>query len=192
MNAGELVGFGLLLGFSLTVPPGPMNALIVAASTRSFRAGFVTGLGAMTADAILAAVVFTVAGAVDVAVAIRPIDAAGAVALAYFGVRQLVRPPTSGPMAATAVRTYAQSLAVGVTNPFQIVWWLTAGLAVVRFGGAVLLLALFAAVAIWVVVLPLAVARGVEARPRAARAVSLGAGAILLGFAAYFAFLAVV
>ena len=36
LSAGDL-GFGILLGFSLTIPPGPMNALIAARSVHSLR-----------------------------------------------------------------------------------------------------------------------------------------------------------
>ncbi len=41
---------GLLLGYSLAMPPGPMNTLIVAWSLRSIRHGFAVGAGAMSAD----------------------------------------------------------------------------------------------------------------------------------------------
>jgi threonine/homoserine/homoserine lactone efflux protein len=44
---------GLLLGYSLAVPPGSMNALIAAWSLRSFRHGFAVGAGAMSADFLL-------------------------------------------------------------------------------------------------------------------------------------------
>jgi arginine exporter protein ArgO len=44
---------GVLLGYSLAVPPGPMNALIAAWSLRSFRHGFAVGAGAMSADFLL-------------------------------------------------------------------------------------------------------------------------------------------
>ncbi len=44
---------GLLLGYGLAVPPGPMNALIAAWSLRSFRHGFAAGAGAMSADFLL-------------------------------------------------------------------------------------------------------------------------------------------
>jgi threonine/homoserine/homoserine lactone efflux protein len=44
-------GLGLLIALSLTVPPGPVNALIAShAVLRSWRAGFLVGMGAMTVD----------------------------------------------------------------------------------------------------------------------------------------------
>jgi threonine/homoserine/homoserine lactone efflux protein len=56
---------GLALGFSLTVPPGPMNAPIASRSTRSLREGVLTGLGAMTADALWGGMVLAIRSEVD-------------------------------------------------------------------------------------------------------------------------------
>ncbi len=65
MNELYLVLAGLALGFSLTVPPGPMNALIAGRAMRSLRAGITTGLGAMTADALLGAIVYAARTEID-------------------------------------------------------------------------------------------------------------------------------
>ncbi len=43
---------GLVYGFSLAIPPGPMNALIANRSLSTYREGFFTGLGALTTDFI--------------------------------------------------------------------------------------------------------------------------------------------
>ncbi|HTP55374.1 MAG TPA: LysE family transporter [Thermoplasmata archaeon] len=191
MNVAESAAFGIALGFSLTIPPGPMNALIASMAVRSARAGTVTGLGAMCADAVLGAVVFAFSASVDLSALVRPIDAVGAVALAYFGVRTLRAPRAVNAPASTTVRTFSQAFVLGVGNPFQILWWLTVGLAFARLGGAVLLAGLFGAIAVWVVAFPLAVHAGVRRFPGAYRAIVLISGALLLGFAAYFAALAV-
>jgi threonine/homoserine/homoserine lactone efflux protein len=53
---------GLFLGYSLGVPPGPMNALIAAWSLRSFRHGFAVGAGAMSADLPLMLLTITLYG----------------------------------------------------------------------------------------------------------------------------------
>jgi len=190
MDLLESLGFGVALGFSLTVPPGPMNALIAGLSARSRRAGTITGFGAMTSDGILAAVVFALSTAVDLRSLVRPIDAIGAVALAYFGLRTLRRPPTDDEVPRDDVRSFSRAVVVGITNPFQVAWWFTAGLAFARLGGAVLLAGLFGAVAIWVVVFPAAVFAGARRYPAARRAIVLLSGAILLAFAVYFAVLA--
>jgi len=44
---------GVVFGLTLAAPPGPMNAVIAEESAvRGWIAGFKTGLGAMSADAI--------------------------------------------------------------------------------------------------------------------------------------------
>src|SRR5437870_10344057 len=50
-----LAGTGI--GLSLAAPPGPVNAIIASQTvTRSWRAGFLVGMGATTADTIFLAV----------------------------------------------------------------------------------------------------------------------------------------
>jgi threonine/homoserine/homoserine lactone efflux protein len=190
MNLLESAAFGLVLGFSLAVPPGPMNAWIASVAARSYRDGVVTGVGAMSADGILGAVVFSLSAFVDLHPFVRPVDAIGAVALTYFGLRILLRRADDAAAPAGVGRTYSRAIVLGLTNPFQIVWWLTAGLAFARLGGAVLLVGLFGGIAVWVLGFPYAVRRGVEHRPRLYRAVVVLSGAVMIAFAAYFAWLA--
>jgi threonine/homoserine/homoserine lactone efflux protein len=181
---------GLVLGFSLTIPPGPMNALIVARSIRSARAGTITGLGAMAADLVLGVLVFGVRSVVDLHEVVRPIDALGAVGMGYLGYRLIRSVRSSVPAEPDRITSFSQAFVVGVTNPLQILWWLTAGLAFAYLGGIVLFSGIFAAIAVWIVVFPLAVHAGTRRFPRAERWVTYGSGAVLFGFAAYFAILA--
>ncbi len=186
----DLVLFGLVLGFSLTIPPGPMNALIASRAARSLRAGIVTGFGAMSADLILGGLVFALRSAVDLAAIVRYVYIVGAAVMLYLGYRVL-RGSREVPTEETAgLRTYSQALAIGLSNPFQIVWWLTAGLAFAYLGGAPLFVALFAAVLVWVLGFPYAIHLGSRQRPRVARAIALVSGAALIAFAAYFVYLA--
>jgi len=186
------LGFGLLLGFTLTVPPGPMNALIAARSAMSFRRGFLTGLGAMSADLVLGTAVYLLQSQVDLSEVVRYIYALGAIVMAYLGVRLLTAPPPEAPGEPAGLRTYSSGLLVGLSNPFQILWWLTAGIAFAYLGGVVLLVGLFGAIAIWVVGFSWAMHAGVHLHPRLPRAVTVVSAAILLGFAVYFAVLAAV
>ncbi len=186
----EDVVFGAALGFSLVVPPGPMNAWIASVSARSFRAGFVTGLGAMTADAVLGAAVYLLDRSIDLAGIVRYVYAVGTAVMAFLAYRLLRRPgPEGAPL--DGPRQYVRAWLIGLSNPFQLVWWLTAGVAFAYLGGILLLLGLFAAILAWVVGFPLAVRAGTRGRPGLARAVRLGSAAILIAFAAYFAALAV-
>lgn len=191
MGLLESVAFGIALGFSLAVPPGPMNALIASQSARSFRAGVVTGCGAMTADGILGAVVLTLVRFVDLGAVVRPLYAVGAGMMVYFGLRIVQggrKVPASPP---GDIRTFSQALGIGITNPFQVGWWLTAGLAFARFGGPVLLAGLFGAIAVWVVGFPLAVHAGTARYPKLREGIAYLSGAIMLAFAGYFVYLAI-
>src|SRR5439155_21628132 len=50
---------GMGIGLSLGAPPGPVNAIIASQTvTRSWRAGFLVGVGATTADTTFLAIAF--------------------------------------------------------------------------------------------------------------------------------------
>ena len=182
--------FGLALGFSLTIPPGPMNALIAFRSVRSLRGGIITGFGAMSADLVLGVFVYALHAELDLGAVLRWVYLVGAVVMAVFGVRILLHAGGPEPPPLSGIRTYTQAVLVGVSNPFQIAWWLTAGLAFAYLGGVVLFFGLFVAIAIWVVMFPYALHVGTRRRPGVARAVVYASVALMLVFAAYFLLLA--
>ena len=184
------LAFGLVLGFSLTIPPGPMNAFILARSVRSLREGITAGLGAMSADLILGVVVYSLRSELNLSSELRWVYLLGAAMMVYLGVGLLRAPVESVPEETARLRTYASALALGISNPFQIAWWLTAGLAFAYFGGLVLFVGLFGAIAVWIVAFPWAAHRGTERRPKLARAITLGSALVIFGFAAYFLILA--
>ncbi len=186
-TVGDLL-LGAALGASLAVPPGPMNAWIAAASTRSYRGGVATGLGAMSADAILGAVVYVLHGPIDLAPVRRLVYLLGAAVMAYFAVRLVRRTPEAA--VATDRRSFSQALLLGLSNPFQILWWLTAGIGFAFVGGAVLLLGLFGAIVVWVTTFPLAVRSGARRSPRFEKAVVVVSTVAMAVFAGYFAVLA--
>lgn len=185
---GEVV-LGVALGLSLAVPPGPMNAWIAVGSARNYRAGVATGLGAMSADAVLGVLVYLLERSVDLSAVVRLVYGLGAAVMAFLAYR-LLRPRRRPTEAAGKLRSYGQAFALGLTNPFQILWWLTAGIGFAYVGGAPLLLALFGAIAAWVVGFPALVRAGVRRSPRVEQAVRFGSGIALAGFAAYFLLLA--
>jgi len=182
--------FGIALGFSLTIPPGPMNALIASQTVRSLRAGIVTGLGAMSADLVLGVLVYALRSEVDLTSIVRWVYLVGAGVMVLFGVRVLLRSRTPTPSAPGSMQTYSQAVAVGITNPFQIVWWLTAGLAFAYLGGLVLFVGLFSAIAVWIVAFPYLLHFGTRGRPGVARAVGYVSAGVMFAFAVYFAILA--
>jgi threonine/homoserine/homoserine lactone efflux protein len=168
-----------------------MNALIASQTIRSLRSGIVTGLGAMSADLVLGAVVYALRSEVDVGAVVRGAYALGAVVMIVLGIRVLARASEQAPPEASAIRTYSQAVGVGLSNPFQIVWWFTAGLAFAYLGGLILLVGLFGAVLAWVLAFPYALRKGTERRPELGRAVVYASSALMFAFAIYFVLLAV-
>jgi len=184
------LAFGMALGFSLTIPPGPMNLFIAAQAVRSVREGVTTGFGAMMADLTLGVVVYAVRSVVDLGAELRWVYLLGAAVMVYLGIGLLRRTRRPPPPETSGVRTFTTAFGIGISNPFQVVWWLTVGIAFAYIGGLVLFIGLFAAIAVWIVVFPWAVHRGTERRPGVARAIVGVSGVLIFGFAAYFVFLA--
>ncbi len=181
---------GLLLGFSLTIPPGPMNAYIATLAVRSRRLGTIAGLGAMSADAVLGLAVFSLSALVDLHSVSRELEGVGAGVLGVFAYRLVTQRPNPEGAPVREIRTYSTALLLGVSNPFQIVWWLSAGLAFAYLGGVALFAGLFGAIAIWVIVFPWALHAGARRSPVVERATVLVSFGVMAAFAAYFAALA--
>jgi threonine/homoserine/homoserine lactone efflux protein len=179
------LGFGLLLGFSLTIPPGPMNAFIAAQSVRAFRDGVTAGLGAMCADLVLGLLVFFLHSTVDLTSVVRWIYVLGAGVMLYLGVSLLRRPAGTSASRTAGLATFGAAFGLGVSNPFQIVWWLTVGLAFAYLGGWVLFVGLFGAIAVWIVVFPALLHAGAENRPRVAKWMVIISGLLIVAFAAF-------
>lgn len=191
MSIGYDLLLGLALGFSLTILPGPMNALIASQSVRSLRAGVITGLGAMSADLILGVLVYTLRSEVGLGSVVRWVYLVGAGVTVLLGARLLRERPEREVPSLDGLRTYSHAVALGISNPFQVLWWLTAGLAFAYLGGVGLFAGLFGAIAVWIVAFPYALHRGTRRRPDLGRAVTYVSAAIMFVFAAYFVLLAV-
>ncbi len=145
---------GIAIGLSLAVPPGPMNALIAAESVkRSYANGIKLGIGAMTADGIFLFITLigvTVFFAGDTVKMI--VSAAGGIILAYMAIgilKNFNRPLEENDGGAVA-RPYLTGLTVGLTNPAQILWWITAGAALITNFNAAGIVGFFIGIAFWV------------------------------------------
>lgn len=157
---------GLLYGFSLAVPPGPMNALIASRSLSSYREGFLTGLGAMTADLIFMILTYTAYGFVK-SLPLEPVYIAGGSYMAILAIMILraridrsTKDQEGRRRGGGSAVAFATALALGITNPYQILWWLSAGLSFMDLFGAASILGLFIAILIWISMFPLAIRAG--------------------------------
>jgi len=132
---------GAVFGVALAAPPGPMNAVIAEESVlRGWTAGFLAGLGAMTADACF--FVLSLLGVVAVVgelAALRAVMvAAGGCLMLYFayGAVRDARAGASllGDEATDDAKGFRKAFALALTNPYQIVFWLTIGVGMLRQG----------------------------------------------------------
>jgi threonine/homoserine/homoserine lactone efflux protein len=190
---------GLLIGFSIAAPVGPIGILCIRRTLAEGRAsGFLSGLGAATADALYGCVAgfgLTVVSAflVDQRAWIQLI---GGVFLLALGVRTLRSKPAERAAQASAGRglagSYLSTLLLTLTNPMTIISFagIFAALGVAETGGSLaaaawLVAGVFAGSAAWWLLL----SGGVGLmRDRIASGVLLwvnrASGAVLLAFGA--------
>ena len=214
LDAVASVAFGAVFGLALAAPPGPMNAVIAEESVlRGWTAGFAAGLGAMTADAVFFVLAWL--GAVRVVEAVPALRDAmvgvGGLLMFYFayGAVRGADAEWTGPDAA-AGRGFLKALVLALTNPYQIVFWLTVGvgllqpgtvdllahtpyvggsmadLLVVRTGSPALLVGFFGGIGLWITGFPASLVVAGRRVDRFAPAVAYASAGVLALFGAYF------
>lgn len=189
---------GLLLGFSIAAPVGPIGVLCIRRTLAEGRlAGLVSGLGAATADAfygLIAAfgLTFVTSVLVDQQAWIRLI---GGLFLAYLGIKTLLAPVADRPAEASAgslAADYTSTLFLTLTNPLTILSFVAvfAGLGVGAASGDYLAAAatvagVFAGSALWWLTLSsiVSVFRG-RFGPSAMVWVNRISGLVIIGFGA--------
>ena len=189
---------GLIIGFSIAAPVGPIGVLCIRRTLADGRAvGFAAGLGAATADALYGAVAGFGLTVVSTALVGRQgwLRLIGGAFLCWLGARTFLARPAAE---AAAVRgagllgAYASTLALTLTNPMTILSFAAvfAGLGVGGAGGdyrvaAVLVLGVFAGSALWWLALSGAVGLLRDrVTPRGLRWVNRASGTIIAGFGA--------
>ncbi|MEM0457832.1 MAG: LysE family translocator, partial [Sulfolobales archaeon] len=164
--------YGFFYGLSLAVPPGPMNALIAARSIRSFSLGFSTGAGALTADLLFMILTYKTYELVR-SLPIEIFYISGGLYMLILAITILrsseesQRGNSNPDNSSRILMAYVTSLVLGVTNPYQILWWLTAGLSFISIFGFSAVLGLFIAILLWIILFPLAVRKGYYKSSRA-------------------------
>ncbi len=148
MDATLLAGVGILLGISLAGPPGPVTAVMVQRSLASAMRGFVVGLGAMTADFTLMIIILTIGRTLDLTRYDDYIYIIGAVFFLYLAY-VILKSSTASPPDHVLSSGYLTGLTIGLVNPLQIAWWLTAGLSVLQTFGILTMAFLFVGIIIW-------------------------------------------
>ncbi|WP_459879032.1 LysE family translocator [Halorubrum gandharaense] len=137
------VAVGALFGLALAAPPGPMNAVIAEESVlRGWLAGVKAGAGAALADVLFFALAYV--GLVGAITALPRLQAAmvavGGVLMCYFALdaarsaRASFRPTSGDEPRLEAGKGFRKAFALALTNPYQILFWLTVGVGLLRPG----------------------------------------------------------
>ncbi len=187
---------GILLGFSIAAPVGPIGVLCIRRTLANGRAsGLATGLGAATADAVYGAIAaFGLTAISGFLVAQQSwLRLIGGAFLVYLGVRTMLSRPAAeaAPAGSTTLAgDYTSTFLLTLTNPLTILSFVAVfaglGLATSRqsYGSAAGLVAgVFCGSALWW----LALSTGVSLfrsrfTPRSLRWVNIVSGVIIAGF----------
>ncbi|PSP76956.1 lysine transporter LysE [Halobacteriales archaeon QS_1_68_20] len=208
---------GVVFGLALAAPPGPMNAIIAEESVvRGWTSGVAAGLGAMTADATF--FVLTLLGVVGIVEAVPTLRGAmvgvGGLLMLYFAYgaardasATFTAEETTDGDKSTGFR---KAFVLALTNPYQVVFWLTVGVGMLRpgeldvlsytpyvgeslsgvlvvaTGSPALIAGFFAGIGVWVLSFPavlLALGRRVD---RFSTGVAVASAAVLAGFGLLF------
>lgn len=191
--AQELINFllGMVLGFSLAAPPGPANALIAYFSTSHSRlSGFLAGMGASTADAIILLLIFfTGFASILTDLAGKNLFLAGGIVMLVFAAVI-----SKGFNKVQAVNRYSRfrssisyvaGLATNISSPYTITWWLTVGLTLVTTLGFAVF-GFFTALMIWNTLFPSILAYSKKRLPQIQKYVSIFAVVTLSAFGIWF------
>jgi len=207
---------GVVFGLALAAPPGPMNAIIAEESVlRGWLAGFKAGLGAMSADFcfFLLSLLGVVAVIEDLPTLRGVMVGVGGLLMLYFAygaahdVQATLAPDTT---ATGESKGFRKAFVLALTNPYQILFWLTvgvgllqdgthdllaetpylgnalAGTLVVQTGSAALLVGLFGGIVVWIVGFPAALVAAGQRVDRFTPLVAVGSALVLGGFGVLF------
>lgn len=190
MNEVLIALSGMVLGVSLAGPPGPVTAIMVKKSTESVMKGVYVGFGAMTADFILMLLTFFFRSRLDLSTYDPYIFLLGAFFFILLAV--LIMRSKDIPSAGRYDSGYLAGLTVGVVNPLQIGWWLTAGQGFYSQFGLLPFYFLFIGIVFWIFFLAILVNKFSN---RYGKAVNTGVKIFsvvsLVAFGMYFAYLGI-
>ncbi len=185
-----LTMLGIFLGVSLAGPPGPVTAVLVKRASVSILSGVSVGLGAMSADLILMIITFFIGITLITTTLETYVFIIGS---AFFLIMAVLSLKSSKSVDSATGNGYFSGLLIGIVNPFQIGWWVTAGLSVFKKFGFFPFYFMFVGIIGWVLFLSLTVRKStLRFGEKATDAIRIFSFAILALFAIYFAYIGLV
>lgn len=210
MNEPVTFFAGVIFGFALAAPPGPMNAVIAEESVvHGWIFGFRAGLGAMTADLCFfgGALLGVVAIIERLPLLQAAMIAVGGVLMLYFAYDTATDLQGGFGTEHHDEQGFRKAFVLAITNPYQILFWLTIGVGlldpgtvdvlaplsqslagqfVVRTGSPILLVGLFGGIVVWIVGFPVALVAAENRIQALAPLIAGGSALVLGGFGVYF------
>jgi threonine/homoserine/homoserine lactone efflux protein len=189
---------GLLLGFAIAVPVGPIGVLCIRKSIQFGRlSGFFTGLGAAAADTFYGALaIFGLSLISNFLVSFQQIfQLIGGLILAYMGIKIYRSKQPEGKQKVTHItllKDFLTTFILTLTNPMTILTFVMifAGFGITsnnRIQGSFFILGVFLGSALWWLILSEGIAFfRKKFTPRSIIWINRGAGLMLLGFSAWF------
>lgn len=174
---------GIILGLSMAAPPGPINAIMANESLVSKFHGSAVGLGAMTADLIFFIITFFLRNVIPKEV-IYPLYIAGGALMLYLSFLILKSKGENK----SRKGNYFTGLIIGLANPYQISWWLTAGLFMIDEFGIAIVPSFFGGILIWIFTFPFIINK---IGNKYAKYVKIFSIVTLVSFGAYMIFLGI-
>ncbi len=183
---------GLILGVSMAAPPGPVMTVIMKKSLGSVKAGFLVGMGAMTADLILLILVLLLKNYVDLK-AYEPLTfILGGLYFIYLALKilsEVINKDVESRLESSADFSYLKGLFTGILNPMQIGWWLTAGLGIIEADGISPFYFFYIGIIVYVYLLCLVIYKThARYQEKVSFVVNIFSIFVLLGFGSYFIF----
>ncbi|MBM5804458.1 MAG: hypothetical protein FJZ49_00065 [Candidatus Verstraetearchaeota archaeon] len=198
MDALGILVAGIALGLSIAAPPGPVNTIIAVQSvSRSAAKGFLVGLGAMTADAIFLIITYHLGGVVMINDMIKGVfSVVSCVLMAYLAFLTFKSSQNVDNMMGKGDKRvhlpYLTGLSIGLTNPFQITWWLSVGLYLISSIGLVIIAGFFTGIVLWITLFPTVIHWANNRIPYLYRVVVYVSSALLVAFSVWFLYSAII
>lgn len=139
------IGLGIILGLSLAGAPGPVNAIIATESRRSRLHGFSVGLGATSADFTYFLIMLFFSYLIPAAL-VNYLYVIGGFLLLYMAysiskAKVSNRKPHGN---------YIVGYTIALLSPYNLSWWLTAGLFMLRTLSIYAVAGLFVGIFAWI------------------------------------------
>ncbi|CZE47488.1 LysE family translocator [Campylobacter geochelonis] len=156
---------GIMLGWGVSVPIGPVNVLIMSYALKSYTQALALGLGAMSADALyLILLSFGMLEFLNYPTFFSVLAVCGAIYLSYMAYdiyknASNVIAPQQDVKFTSHTKTFIKGFFLNITNPYVIMFWLSIATVTASIEGSFVLalLGLVAGILSWITLFPLAI-----------------------------------